>query len=269
MKLSRVLKLSKLFLPVMSVMIFSQPTEVWAWGGRGHDVICRSAIYLVKNKNLQNFLKTRPHTMGHLCNLPDTYWKTLAKEIRKQGDPAHYIDPEILGITIDKIPFDLKEISKNYNGKENQFEKDKRIFNVIDDLGSAWWRVDQFYRRISALGPQFKNSNFPKNNSEEQNQDLLYNKLVYQMMTEMGLVGHFIGDLGQPFHNTADHDGYAAGHGGIHAYYEEGIIAQFDENLETKALTAARKIKKLPFMNSETVFEKMKGLSALSVQGVK
>ncbi len=35
-----------------------------------------------------------------------------------------------------------------------------------------------------------------------------------------GLMAHFVGDASQPYHNTIDHDGYAAGEGGIHSYFE-------------------------------------------------
>lgn len=240
-----------------------------AWSGRGHDVICRSTVFLLKNKNLQNFLKYRLHTMGHLCNLPDTYWKSLSKDQRRRGDPAHYIDPEVLGLTPAQVPLDLQEIHQKYAGTQNLFDKEKKIFDVTENLGTAWWRVDQFYRRTTGLSNIVKEMKSPLNSMEEQSSDLSYNKTIYQMYTEMGLMGHFVSDLGQPFHNTSDHDGYEAGHGGIHAYYEDHIVAQFDSQFDEKVLAAAKKIKKLNFMKSTSVIERMRGLSSLSVAGVQ
>ena len=62
-----------------------------------------------------------------------------------------------------------------------------------------------------------KANEVPKGFKEEQDNNLPFNQGTHQMLTNMGVMGHFVGDLGQPFHNTTDHDGYAAGHGGIHA----------------------------------------------------
>ena len=48
------------------------PLSAHAWGGRGHDAICEASAFLVKDKNLKEFFKFRSHTLGHLCNSPDT-----------------------------------------------------------------------------------------------------------------------------------------------------------------------------------------------------
>ena len=65
------------FLIILSAMLilFSSPRPAHAWGGRGHNTICEAAAFLVKNKELKEFLQLRPHIMGHLCNIPDIQWK--------------------------------------------------------------------------------------------------------------------------------------------------------------------------------------------------
>ena len=76
-----------IFITVFSSLSF-------AWGGRGHYTICDVATNLVKNEDLKKFLTFRPHVMGHLCNIPDVYWKSLPSEITKDGNAAHFVDGE-------------------------------------------------------------------------------------------------------------------------------------------------------------------------------
>ena len=83
---------------LFSVIFLSLQTL--AWGGRGHHAICSAAPHLVKDDSLKNFLKFRPHTMGHLCNIPDIYWKSIGPDVSDLGNPTHYIDPELIGLKI-------------------------------------------------------------------------------------------------------------------------------------------------------------------------
>ena len=115
--------LLKLF-PVL-IMYFSTQ-NVWAWGGRGHDAICEAAVFLVKSPQLKEYLQNKPHMMGHLCNVPDIYWRNLAPELRKLGDPGHFINAENLGLKISEIPTDYRKIVETYTGVENKAKENKR-----------------------------------------------------------------------------------------------------------------------------------------------
>ncbi|QDK36510.1 hypothetical protein [Bdellovibrio sp. NC01] len=241
-------------------------STAFGWGGRGHDTICRTASFLVKEKGLKDYLRNKPQMMGHLCNMPDFYWKSLGGDAVKYGSPAHFMDPEVTGMAVKDIPVDYKQIVKDFTGKENKFKKDGSTLKFIpNELGSAWWRADQFVRRIEALKPQFDAAKVPANRKEEQDNELAYNKLAYQMVTDMGLMGHFTGDTSQPFHTTADYDGWATGHGGIHAYFEDAIVGEFDGDLDALVLKEARAMKNPSFLKPPTVIEKMKALSLLSM----
>ena len=88
-------------------------TQALAWGGRGHSAVCDAAVYLVKSPQLKEYLMSKPHMMGHLCNIPDIYWKSLSAENRKLGDPGHYINGEKIGLKISEIPTDYKKIIDN------------------------------------------------------------------------------------------------------------------------------------------------------------
>lgn len=125
------------------------PSFVFAWGGKGHHAICEAAVHLVKNDQLKEFLLSRGHTIGHLCNLPDTEWRSLDRELTKHGDPTHYINPEILGLLVQDVPTDLSSIIEKYTNKESATDPNKKLISIPFDMGTSWWRADQFARRAT------------------------------------------------------------------------------------------------------------------------
>lgn len=254
-----------MFKNIIFLSIMFTATQSFAWGGRGHDSICRSAAYLVKEPQLKKFLANKPQMMGHLCNMPDFYWKSLKGDATKFGDPAHFIDIEIVGMKVEDIPTDYKKLSKKFTGKPNLFTNDgSTIKDFPREFGSSWWRTEQFMKNIANMKSEFKKAKAPANYKEEQNYSLPYNQLTYDLAVNMGLMGHFVGDNAQPFHTTADYDGYKAGHGGIHAFYEDEVVSHFDGDLDALVLQAARNLKDTSFLKGKTTIEKMKKLSVIS-----
>jgi hypothetical protein len=249
--------------------IFSLASQAQAWGGRGHSAICETAVFLVKEPGLKDYLKNKPQMMGHLCNMPDFYWRSLGSEATKLGNPTHFVDVEITGLKVSEIPLDFKKIVDTYTGKPNLFKVGATIYNVPSEFGSVWWRADQFYRRFLTFGKDLAKAEAPKNAKEETDDNLPYNKAAYEMVVSLGLMGHFVGDASQPLHNTADYDGYATGHGGLHAYYEDQVVSEFDGDLQTRVLKEARAMKNPKFLKPKTTVEKMKILSESSMEELK
>lgn len=256
------------------------PFHAWPWGGRGHHTICEAAVFLVKEKALKESLRQKPYMMGHLCNVPDFYWKSLGPDVGKLGNASHFVDVEVLGAPVQGIPADYRKIISEFTGKKNAFKKDAVIRSIPLEFGSNWWRTDQFFRRALALGPDWGKAPAPKNKKEEQDDSLPYNKSAYDFYVNLGLMGHFVGDGGQPFHLTADYDGYGAGHGGIHAFYEEAIVSNLPYDLTTKVVEAGRTLqsqansknsavqKKVRFLNQKTVIDKMRALGEISLSEI-
>ncbi len=263
----------KTLIPALSLVLtflitqYSMPSL--AWGGRGHASICEAAVHLVKSPQLKSYLTARPHMMAHLCNIPDIYWKSISPEFRKLGDPGHYINVEKIGLKFSEVPADYKKIIETYTGKPSKLNESQTLFSVPDELGSLWWRADQFYRRAVDAAKNLKELAPPKDSKEEQNDELPYNKAIYQMVVNLGLMGHFVGDISQPFHNTSDHDGYAANHGGIHSYYEEAVVTQFGPDLIALIAKKANSTKAKAFTEKKSVVENMRALSEISVSEVK
>jgi hypothetical protein len=261
---------------VVFTLLLTFSDESLAWGGRGHHTICDAATYLVKEKELREFLTTKPQVMGHLCNIPDIYWKSLGGDVNKVGSPAHYVDIEILGLKVQDVPTDYKKLIKKYEGQKNAAKEGATIFSIPTEFGSIWWRADQFFRRAVAASDGWKKAALPTNFKEEQDENLPFNKAAYEFIVNIGLMGHFVGDASQPFHSTFDHDGWYAGHGGIHSYYEDFGVAAQGPDLMLKIVEGGKKLQeladsknkeertKVKFLTEKTVIEKMKALSTVA-----
>lgn len=249
-----------------SMLLFSENTL--AWGLRGHDSICQAATFLTTPPQLQSFLKMRAPEMGHLCNVPDTYWRSLPGQAKDLGNPTHFMDTEILGLPTDKVPLDYEKIIAEFQGKPSPLNKDEIIKSIPTELGSMWWRADQFVRRGIDFGTKAKSSALPKDRKEEQNDTLPFNQSVREMLNSMGVLGHFVGDAGQPYHSTVDYDGYGTGNGGIHGFYEHEVVAEVDAKLLSDIVARAQVLKKTWKLKGN-VLERMRELSKISQTEIK
>ncbi len=256
------------------ILIFTAmlSTKTFAWGERGHHEICVVATHLVKSTELRKFLTARSHTLGHLCNIPDINWRQIGEKA-KAGAATHFIDIDALPLTPENTPLDLNKIISEYDGHHNKV-LDKKI-SIMNDYGTLWWRYDQFYRLALADAKKsaedveilkaIKIKPALAKDTDVDRKD--YNKHVLQMITNMGLMGHFIGDASQPYHNTADYDGWHSQHGGIHAYYETDVLNAFPIGFEDKLQKAARafvQTKTWKEIKDKTPIEMIKRISVLA-----
>lgn len=256
-----------------SSLIFMLPVASWAWGGRGHHAICEAATFLTKEKGLHDYIQAKGHIMGYLCNIPDTYWRSLEGEATNFGAPTHYMDVEILGIAVKDIPLDYRKVISDFQGKANAFHSGKKIMSIANELGSNWWRADQFYRRALAEAAKIKTLTQEISSAKEkENPSAVLNNSLDNLVVNIGLMGHFVGDNGQAFHSTSDYDGYGAGHGGIHAYYEENLVAYLPDTLVPQIVAEGERMQKgktsAAFLNHESVLENMRELSAISLKDI-
>ena len=262
--------MSKFIATILLFTAFSQKS--FAWGERGHHEICVVATHLVKSSELRKFLTSRSHTMGHLCNVPDIHWRQLGEK-GKSGTSTHFIDIDALPLTPENTPLDLNKIISQYDGHYNKVLNKK--INIMNDYGTLWWRYDQFYRLALAAGKQsaqdaevlkaIKVKPALAKDTEIDRKD--FNKAVLQMITYMGIMGHFIADASQPYHNTADYDGWHSQHGGIHAYYESDVVNAFPTGFEDRLLRAAKifeKSKDWKSMKDKTPIEIIKKVSTMA-----
>lgn len=211
--------------------------------------------------------------MGHLCNIPDIYWRNLPPEQTKEGNPTHYTESEALGIPLKDMPLDMKVLVEKYTGTENKSNPISKIMSLPHEIGTNWWRANQLFEMSIVEGKKLKDFTPPANSKDEQNDELPYNKHLYNMITYMGIMGHFVGDNGQPLHTNSNYDGYDNGHGGIHSYYEDLCVSFFEADLSDKIVKKAKAIdrnsKLNKFTQEKTVLEKMRALGVISNNEVK
>ncbi|MBS1983321.1 MAG: hypothetical protein JST16_04040 [Bdellovibrionales bacterium] len=247
MKLAQVANVSTLLLSLTSL-------QALAWGNRGHHAICEAATQLVKEPTLKHFLSGRGHVMGHLCNIPDISWRSLASKVTELGNPTHYLSAESVHIGYAQIPAKFEELRA----------KSPLALNAAhEDLGSLWWRADEFYRLATQSGKTATSAGSPSPGAEQNDSDA-FNRSVYQMYTLMGLMGHYVGDASMPYHNTDDYDGWAKGHGGIHSYYEDLIVNEISADYTGKIFNRAKRL--ASSKGQMSVVERMRalGLTALA-----
>jgi hypothetical protein len=258
-----------LMLYTLSICTLWHSSSALAWGGRGHAAICEAAAFLVKEKGLHHFLITRPQMMAHLCNIPDIYWRSLPSEVTSLNSPTHYIKPEVVGLKLSEFPEKYSTLEKQFEDQPNKAKPGVKITSIAKEVGSVWWRADQFQRLAIRSGKEIRASKPPKNRSEESDKNLAYNKAVYDFYVSLGLMGHFVGDASQPMHNTADFDAYDVGHGGLHSYFEDEMVGEFDSSLVNQVVKEARTLlsasPKPEFLSASTTIGKMKALSQVSL----
>jgi hypothetical protein len=241
-----------------ALLTFTLPVaSAWAWGGRGHHSLCDAATHLVKDPSLKEFLTARPQVMGHLCNVPDIFWKSQSEAMNSIGSPTHYVNTSSLQGRTESVSLDYRALMKLSSLK-----------NFPKEFGSLWWRGDQFFRRAVDAGAKIKSSALPKGFKEEQDEKLPYNQAVFEFYVNLGIMGHFFGDASMPYHSSDDYDGYGTGHGGIHGYYEDIMVDAQDIDLVVKIRDeglALQKKKSAPdFLTKDSVFESLRALTQVS-----
>lgn len=235
--------------------------NAFGWVGRGHSIICESAIHLVKNEELKNFLLQRTLAINYLCNIPDTFWRQ--PEFSKTGDSTHFIETDLAGASINDTPTVYSEFVNKFKNK-TRITNNAPIFSVAKEIGTSWWRAEQFILRAITNGKKAKSLELP-GKGEEKSDEHPYNKEIFNMLINMGVLGHFVGDNSQPMHTAANYDGWANGHGGIHSYYEDAVVNQLSTSLLEQVTENAKNIEKeLNLDFKASIPEKMKQLSILS-----
>lgn len=243
----------------ITIGFLSFPWQAAAWGERGHHTVCDVATRLVSEPGLREFLKMRGHVMGHTCNVPDIHWKSLPSSVSGIGGPTHYIEPDMIGLAIKDTPSIFSEFIQKLtvSGEPTQ---------LVNKVGTLWWRAEEFFNLAHESAEKISSQALPLNGAEEQLDTLPYNEAIYEMMKNMGLMGHFIGDASMPYHNWADYDGYAVGRGGIHAYYESTCPGEFGSDLIQSVNEVAVGITNAS--NNLSAPELVKKLSKISVEEV-
>lgn len=190
-------------------------SSVFAWGERGHDIVTRVAVQNLAVLSDSNLSFTKPfrqrdHMLSHLSNTPDIVWraKYMSKADRDLNYPTHFINLERVYESVKS----LEDIDLNYA----DYAKKARNKGIKDPagVGTGPWRVIQLHSLMVASLKAAGAGKQRDDRIEATNQALLY----------AGLMSHFVGDLANPHHTSANYNGQLTGNTGLHAYFESDVV---------------------------------------------
>ena len=218
-----------------------------AWGQYGHQQVNDAAITVLGTSNgLGKCFDSNRYVIKRAAITPDVEWKAdmLLKTLSpadktKRMDDDKYEHPmhfdEVDAWVPNPRPGDIAKLPAGEYGDVFSFYQDRLqknaayvteidpskklkdpnhpTVNEVTDHGTAPWRALQLYR----LGVE-----------------ALKKKDVALAMLYLGTMGHYVGDMSQPFHTSLNYDGehYATPAAGIHHEIDTGVLPQKgkDEN---------------------------------------
>lgn len=245
---------AKRFLALALVVGIAAPPRASAWGERGHDIVTRVAVRLLaakiaKGTPLATQFGRKEFMLGHLSNVPDILWRNQGEAIEDANAPTHFLDmeyvsPELTFSTIPKTPAAaLARMKRLCADPPKGYVCAAKEGSSPDESsgGTAPWRAGQLHR-MTVLGLKSSSDNGKSNDDA-----------IDKAFMTAGLMSHFIGDLGNPYHTTVAYDGWESGQGGIHGYFESAVVSSYRLALDQEVFDAAltgrgleRALKQLP-----------------------
>ncbi len=184
------------------------PSLLGAWGETGHRLINRNAILLLPEPLKAVYSKHKRIILDQSV-APDE-WK---REDRFEG-PRHYINIDIY----EKYPF--PGFPMTYANAVSKFNK-----KTVEEAGTLPWRIGEYYEMLVEAFRQRDRRGIAE---------------------VSGQLGHYIGDLYQPLHATADYDGQLSGARGVHQYFEEKMVDAYKKDFKFNASSRIGVIGNLP-----------------------
>jgi hypothetical protein len=228
----------------ISTLIAVGAAFAWAgaalgWGARGHRLIACLALDGLP-ADAPAFLRD-PGTrdlIAEEANEPDKWRGITAPALAHANGPDHYLDVEDLeqfGLTLDTVPelrqeyFRVLAISKHIHPEEITQPYDAKDDG---DKTKEWpgflpHAISEHYQKLRSSFNTLRILEALDDPARATQLELARRNVV----TEMGMLAHFVGDAAQPLHTTRHHHGwvgpnpagYTTDHG-IHAYIDSAII---------------------------------------------
>lgn len=221
----------RIFVGLLMFMSMSMQ-NAFAWGERGHDLVTRVAVQNLRYLSDDDARLVRPfvlrdHMLSHLSNVPDIVWRAPYQNelVLAVNPPTHYINIEkVYGAPLEKYSDLTYEFSQYMQDAQAQGYEP-------NEVGTAPWRVMQLYAELVKAMKLVSQAMDQKALEKQGNQVLLM----------AGLMSHFIGDLANPHHTTANHNGQLTGQGGFHGYFESKTVAEQSFSMIAKISKKAKR----------------------------
>jgi hypothetical protein len=215
------------------------PPPAGAWGERGHDIVTRVAVRLLaasiaRGTPLAAQFGRKEFMLGHLSNVPDIVWRNRGEAMEKMNAPTHFLDleyvsPELSFATTPRTLVAALDRMKDLCARRPKGYVCPALEGSSPDensAGTAPWRVGQLFRLAVA--------SLKAAGAGEEIDDA-----VDRAFLAAGLMSHFVGDLGNPYHATRNYDGWESGQGGIHSYFESALVSSYRLDLDQEVFDAA------------------------------
>lgn len=213
---------------VMAAMMAGacQLPQAFGWGQYGHEQINQVAVELLQDQKhpMATCFNENLDTIKRLAITPDMDWKIMPGTSKKDlpqsklladkaEHPLHYFEADAFTADASKMSSlpagEYRDVYPQYQkllqaNSENVKKMDKKPLEATAH-GTAPWRILQLYDlAVESL------------KANDQAKAILY----------LGALGHYVGDMSQPFHATLDYDGggYPRPASGIHSTFEEKIL---------------------------------------------
>ena len=175
-----------------------------AWGESGHMIVNRAAIQLMSSKD-KAFFAANADNLAKFATTPDLLWKQPATYPKERGMHFFQWDRYETSQIASLLPIDLNKALATVGA------------TYLDENGTAPWRAAQIFVKL---------------------RDALAKKDCATALQMAGTLGHYIGDLSQPMHNTSDYDGQSIHKPGVHKYFETTLV---DKQNQAQLLAAVIK----------------------------
>lgn len=168
---------------------------VLAWGQSGHMIVNRAAIQLMTSKD-KSFFAANADNIAAFAKTPDLLWKQAATYEKER--PMHFFqwDRYEASQLAALLPVDLSKALATVGS------------SYLDENGTAPWRAAQIFVKL---------------------RDALAKKDCATALQMAGTLGHYIGDLSQPMHNSSDYDGQSIHKPGVHKYFESTLVDKVNQ----------------------------------------
>lgn len=244
--------ITKLALIVSAISASASPPSAHAWGPIGHRMVAETAARLITDRkeeqqNLPRFLHSpwgdfltrHRYQLGRYSVLPDSIFKFQNGRLEK---PTHFLDMnDAYGIAEpSENPLFLERVKKTPEKYSKAVKYLKELNPKFDPSkhGMVPWRVQQLsdLATKSLKGIKLVKGRYQQGNSAMGTERRIFNGLYY-----LGLLSHYTGDVGVPYHSSANYDGWQTEQGGIHLYFENDCIDELEPGISEPVIELARK----------------------------
>ncbi|SMF11344.1 S1/P1 nuclease [Pseudobacteriovorax antillogorgiicola] len=225
-------------------------SPLFAWGQRGHEVITIVAARLLAedprvSEDFAKLMVSKEHMLAHLANTPDTVWRGGNNFVVQENAPTHFIDLEfvypkgkkpsmaVVPMTIAALEANIKKNCAEHQdvcpAGDNMKEKLRRAGHVTFRVNQLATRIEAYLREMAMQNP--KSKSFKRSEQVER---------LNKALLEMGLLSHFVGDLGNPLHTSSNYDGQLSKQNGLHSFFESRVVDAFDLSLKAEVFNYAK-----------------------------